>query len=373
MGTAFNDQTQRCEYKNNVVCRPGRPSFTRGTGTPQVPPKPPPLPSPSPPLSPSNNTNTNTFVGYFPSWAMPWASSPQTTLLANLAPHVTTVILSFLRPDPSTYPGGVTFTGTGLDFSSDPIAVRDAIKLLKQRNPGTKVLVAVGGATYTNFASLNATAIANFVNAFGLDGVDFDYEPLNANCKLRNGSGIQCATDEEYITSITALRAALPRPTNTLTAAVWSIGAYGQGQWTHALPQNLPATGVAVNMLSTVGSKALDAVHVMAYDAGDGGSTGYDPKQAFLAYASLVPPQQLYLGMQVAPEGWGAHALTGQEVDDLTRFVKDRHGGGMMLWNLLRPSSSNGTYPGAEEIGRRVCRGWGWGGRCDFSLLNCLT
>ncbi len=41
-------------------------------------------------------------------------------------------------PD-TTYAGGVTFTGTGLDFNSDPKVVKDAIALLKQRNPKTKV------------------------------------------------------------------------------------------------------------------------------------------------------------------------------------------------------------------------------------------
>ena len=64
----------------------------------------------------------------------------------------------------------MTFQGTGLGFSSDPATVKAAIALLKTRNPGTKVLIAVGGATYTAFDKMNAPAIAAFVAAFGLDG-----------------------------------------------------------------------------------------------------------------------------------------------------------------------------------------------------------
>lgn len=48
----------------------------------------------------------------------------------------------------ATHPPG----GTGLDFSSDGAVVRDAISSLKARQPNTRVLLAVGGATYTNFA-----------------------------------------------------------------------------------------------------------------------------------------------------------------------------------------------------------------------------
>lgn len=54
------------------------------------------------------------------------------------------VYLSFMAPD-ATFPGGVTWAGTGIQFSSDPAVVKGAIALLKQRNPATKVLVAVGG------------------------------------------------------------------------------------------------------------------------------------------------------------------------------------------------------------------------------------
>ena len=43
----------------------------------------------------------------------------------------------------------MTWSGTGIQFSSDAAVVKGAIALLKQRNPRAKVLVAVGGEPLT--------------------------------------------------------------------------------------------------------------------------------------------------------------------------------------------------------------------------------
>ncbi|KDD74727.1 hypothetical protein H632_c1110p2, partial [Helicosporidium sp. ATCC 50920] len=113
---------------------------------------------------------------YYESWADPWAGSGSTSKISQIPTYANYVILSFMKPD-SSYNGGVTFDGTGLQFSSSAQVVKDAVAALKQANPKTKVLVAVGGATYTNWNGLNADSIVNFVKAFGLDGVDIDFEP----------------------------------------------------------------------------------------------------------------------------------------------------------------------------------------------------
>lgn len=88
--------------------------------------------------------------------------------LANLSGY-TTVMLSFMKPD-TTYAGGETFEGTGLQFSSDPPVIKAAIAALKAK--GVKVLLAIGGASYPNWSALNGSGIAAFVSEFGLDGVD---------------------------------------------------------------------------------------------------------------------------------------------------------------------------------------------------------
>jgi chitinase len=61
-------------------------------------------------------------------------------------------MLSFVKPDCTYTKGSLTFGGTGLDFSSSGSVVRDAVTTLKARNPNTRVMLAVGGATYTNYA-----------------------------------------------------------------------------------------------------------------------------------------------------------------------------------------------------------------------------
>lgn len=249
-----------------------------------------------------------------------------------------------MRPE-TTYNGGMTFEGTGIDFSSSPTVVRDSIALLKQRNPGVKVLIAVGGATYTNFKQMNAAGIAKFVEEFGLDGVDLDYEPSSASCAI-SSNDISCQTDQEYIDSVNALRAALPRPL-ILSNAPWSVGAYGLGTWQDSQPKS-PFTGVAINMLKTVGDK-LDLLNVMSYDAGN----SYSPIEALAAYSHYFKGD-IAMGVEVANEAWGGHVITNEEVDALADAVlgSDRPTNGMMLWSLQKRAAQG---PTALEISQRVC------------------
>jgi hypothetical protein len=208
---------------------------------------------------------------------MPWTGNGNESELANLNGYHT-VLLSFIQPDTS-YAGGLTFEGTGLQFSSEPQVIKDAIAAL--RGKGVKVLLAVGGATYHNWAGLNATGVAAFVNEFGLDGIDIDFEPSDPACAPGADGSIVCGSDELYISVTRQLRDALPRPA-TITSATWSVGAYGEGSFAEAAPQGSPYTGVAIRMLREVGD-LLDQVQVMAYDAGD----SYDAKVAYDAYRAV--------------------------------------------------------------------------------------
>ncbi len=152
--------------------------------------------------------------------------------LANIAPYVNTVIVSFIQPDATYTRGSYNFAGTGLKFSADGKVVKDAITLLKTYNPKTKVLVAVGGQAGTNFAQMNPQAIANIVKDFGFDGVDIDYEPTNVKCLSSNGK-VSCTSDAEFRCVVRQIRQVLPEH-YLVTVAVWSIGAYGEGQWANA-------------------------------------------------------------------------------------------------------------------------------------------
>ena len=154
------------------------------------------------------------YGAYYESWSDSWSGSGANSALAKLPSYVSHVYISFMKPGmeaqgaafnsnvcslrphdvctmhthnywhPSalcadtTYSSGagVTWAGTGIQFSSEASVIKDAIALLKKANPGTMVLVAVGGATYTNWGALNAAGIASFVQTFSLDGVDIDFE-----------------------------------------------------------------------------------------------------------------------------------------------------------------------------------------------------
>jgi hypothetical protein len=95
------------------------------------------------------------------------------------------VTVSFAQPDCAYVKGSLSLLGTGLQFSSDGAVVRGAIAALKAAQPSTRVLLAVGGATYTNFAAMSTQCIRDLVDDFGFDGVDLDYEPTNSNCQVR--------------------------------------------------------------------------------------------------------------------------------------------------------------------------------------------
>ena len=256
---------------------------------------------------------------------MPWTGNGAESELANLTGY-TTVLLSFMQPD-TTYAGGLTFEGTGLQFSSEPPVIREAIAALRAK--GVKVLLAVGGATYPNWGSLNAAGIAAFVSEFELDGVDIDFEPSDPQCALGGDGTITCGTDELYCSVTRALREAIPRPA-LLTSATWSVGAYGEGSFAEAAPQGSPYTGVALTMLRSVGD-LLDQVHVMAYDAGD----DYDAKIAFDAYKAVYPGT-LLMGVELPPDAVGGHSTSIDEVRALCEHVNGNGGGGVFVWSIQK-------------------------------------
>ncbi|PSC68420.1 chitinase, partial [Micractinium conductrix] len=201
------------------------------------------------------------------SWSDPWKGSAATHRLATLPAYVDLVYLSFMYPD-ATYTGGVTWAGTGIQFSSDPAVVKGAVALLKQRNPRTKPLT---------------------------PPLPPRSPPLPAASFPPAVPAVRCSIDAEFTRVVTALRSAFPAPRYLLTSAVWSIGAYGQGAWVNSQPQG-DHTGQSVNMLSAFGDQ-LDILNVMSYDAGP----TYKPKEALDAYRSLFKGRIL-MGVEVPPE-----------------------------------------------------------------------
>jgi chitinase len=296
-----------------------------------------------------------TFVGYFQSWSEKWASEPKQLQLTNLPAYVNMVIVSFMKPE-ANYQNN-NLSETGLQFSADSQVIKRAIALLKQRNPKTKVLVAVGGATYTNFAQLNPQSISNVVKDFGFDGVDIDYEPLNSQCSSAKGK-ISCTSDTEFRRVVSQMRQVLPKP-YLITVAAWSIGAYGEGKWANAQPRG-EKTGLMLNVLRSPEGKMIDQLNIMSYDAGP----TYNPQEALIAYQNYFKGK-IVMGVEVPPEAWGGNVYTLAKVRSLAQAVVNKNAGGLMLWSLQKqpngtPSDNN---PNAEMIAKMSCQ--------MFSLGNC--
>ncbi|WP_441251800.1 glycoside hydrolase family 18 protein [Kitasatospora sp. McL0602] len=276
---------------------------------------------------------------------------PARAKLANLPAYVGTVILCFMQPDARYTKGSYSLGGTGIQFSYDGTVVRDAVSLLRQRNPGVEVLVGIGGAVYDNWSGLNVTEIADFVSDFGLDGVDVGYEPTYPGC-APSRNGYACATDEEYVGVVRKLSKGLPAG-STLSVSVFHVGAYGEGQWAKSQPMN-KYTGVSLALLRSDVAEKITRLNIMAYDA----STAYDPLVALAAYQNYFKGPIL-LGVEVAPEAWpqqaapNAHVITLPEVEALANGVKAQGGGGMILWSMFKRAQA-GT-PTSNEISKQIC------------------
>ncbi|CAO3460404.1 glycosyl hydrolase family 18 protein [Azospirillum argentinense] len=291
---------------------------------------------------------------YHDSWYERPATGPAATTLATLPGYMNLVALSFVRPD-AAYPGRLDLKETGLQYGFPGTVLRDAIALLKQRQPGTRVLLAVGGANYANWDALNLDALVRLVQDLGVDGVDLDFEPVSPGCSVRGR--VRCLSDAMWLDLVARFRAAFPRPL-LLTVPGWSIGAYGEGAFRDAQPRG-PHTGSILNLLRSPQAAAIDLVSIMAYE---GGPT-FDPWQAWQAYRQ-VWKGPLALGVQVPPSQLGGPTYTVPLAEQLARNVAQDPQGGMMLYPLLgRPPGTLGPdNPDGRLLAQALCRGLGLDG-----------
>jgi len=288
------------------------------------------------------------FVGYFQSWSERWVSNGADSTLAKLPAYCNVVMLSFMQPDAS-YAGGLNLGGTGLQFPYDGKTLKQAVDALKSRNPSTKVLVSVGGATFTNWQGLNVNSIRQFVNDFGLDGVDVDYEPDSPGCQVGSDGLMHCQIDDLYVSIVTRLKAA--KPSMILSIAAFSVGAYGEGKWKNSQPSSAH-TGQSLGLLRKAASQ-IQLVNVMSYDAGN----SYNPQEAMEAYL-YYSHGNVTVGVEIPPEAWGGHVVSISEVQSLTNAVQKENAAGMMLWSIQKKSGQppSPTYPDANLIAKTICQ-----------------
>jgi chitinase len=258
---------------------------------------------------------------YYQSWSTPWASSGANLDLSKVPSPINVVFLSFAKPNCNYTKGSNTFSGTGLDFSSDFAVVKDAIQILRKRN--VIVMLSVGGATYP-FDGFNPRAVVDFANDLGVDGIDIDWEP--------HGGASEAHLLGPIIGQVRSIY-----PKGLISIAAFSIGAYGVGEFANASPSG-QNTGMCIPGLQTNG-KDLDFICLMSYDA----SPVYDPVTAFRAYRSYYNGPIL-IGAEVPPEAWGGHVVTLSEVERYSKgVVSDKNkSNGLFVWSYQKggePSS----------------------------------
>eukprot|EP00775_Hariotina_reticulata_P010535 gene10535-10695_t len=311
-------------------------------------------------------------VVYYQTWSAPWAGTGAALDLARIPGYINVVIVSFAKPDCTYVKGSLTFSGTGLDFSSDGTVVKAAVTALRSAQPNTRVLLAVGGATYTNFASMNTKCIKDLVDDFGFHGVDLDYEPTNSNCVVGQSS-VSCLTDAESVATTAALRSALPAGQYLLSTASWHVGMFGEGAFKASQPLS-QYTGVNLAMAKSAAGQSLDLINIMAYDAGNKASTGYDWSESYRAHRAMWKTQAIAIGVEIPPEAWGGNVIAVPEVADRAQYAAAQAGGapyGMMLWSLHKQGC-----PSAQQITQAVCAAYSLGA-CSIALPlaqpNCNT
>jgi hypothetical protein len=291
------------------------------------------------------------LTGYFPSWSEPYyyyagySGTPMTDaqLLAvsklaqtSTSPY-TDIYLAFAQPN-FTWSGltNNTWSGTGMSFSSTPQDVAQAIRLV--HNAGKRVVLSVGGATYSNWSALASdagkasgastsptkTALTQFLVDLKLDGLDVDYE----------NSGATADITTQYAQAIQAIREAVDAATvidgrsRVLALAGWSTGADYTAQITNpANPSQISYWGGSagrerITFASQVTSGAyagktvgslLNALNVMSYDAG---YQYYDPSVAYDQYRKMLPSNVIVSGgLEIPTESWGGAVLVINNAD----------------------------------------------------------
>ena len=288
------------------------------------------------------------FLAYHAGWYEVHTDRPEDTSLARLPGYITHVALSFAKPD-MVYPGNLELKDTGLQYPYSGTVLKQAIALLKERNPQTKVLISVGGSGYTNWDQMDVVAIARLVKDLDADGIDMDYEPANPGCAASYGK-IHCGDDFNSIRFLERLRDALPRPL-TISTTLWSVGAYGEGEFANALPPS-PWRGVALAMLRSPAATDLDQVTIMAYDAGP----AFKPDQAFKAYRQYWKGP-LALGIAVMPGTSGGPRYTIETTSRTLRAVLPDPQAGAMLYALreVPPGPTSPDNPDYRALSVAIC------------------
>lgn len=246
---------------------------------------------------------------YFESWACPWVDSVEKCALAQIEAPVTHVFLSFCKPDCAYVKSNGTYNGTGLDFSVDFQIIRQSIQVLKRK--GIKVILSVGGASYTNWAQWSPLSIALLGYDLEVDGWDLDYEPTTT-------------FDADMLIRYIKIMKAYCVSGQTISIAGFAGGCFK--------PVEQPYRGTLIPVLEEC-KEILDFVNIMNYDAG----SGWDYKKAYDSYKPYC--KMISWGLQVGKQGWGDALLTEQQVLEWKAYKRPEDG--FFIWAYFKEGAPN--------------------------------
>ena len=284
------------------------------------------------------------IAAYYQTWSAEAGPLLDETLV-NLPIGLTEILLAFVRPD-LAYAGDLDLSNTGLEVPYSGSVLKASLAALKMRNPGVKILISVGGETYTNWHKFDREALKRLVRDFELDGVDLDFEPPSPNCQNRSGR-VSCESDSTLFEIVTSARSALPRP-YALWLTATNTGAYGEGAWRAQTPTGSPSYGAFVPLLRDRNYSAmLDVINIMAYDAGP----TFRPLEAYAAYRSYFPGSIL-IGLTSPPEAWGGHEYSITEAVGTIKAAMERGAEGAVVFAIGKPPPSHPSpaTPAVEDM-----------------------
>lgn len=249
---------------------------------------------------------------YFQTWSSNWSGDSGSLDLAHVEGY-DIVNLAFAKPDCSYQKGQLTFQNTGLDFSSTFQVISGGIKALKDK--GVTVMLSVGGATYP-FDNYDAQACVDLAGDLGVNGIDLDWEP-------QDGAG----SADKYGKIIDDFKAVCGSHFK-LSSAVFSVGAYGYGDFKNASPQG-QYNGMNYPGIVSNGDQ-LDWINLMSYDC----DTDYDPIQGFNSYRAIYNGPIL-IGLENDPQSWGGAKITTDQVSSWYSYGVHNNGG-CFIWSLQK-------------------------------------
>ena len=246
---------------------------------------------------------------YFETWAMPWAAAASNDL-SQIQAGINTVYLAFAQPDMTYKKGQNSFSGTGLEFSSDFQIIKSSILALQAR--GVKTFLSVGGGSYwSQSKQVNIQNIVDLCNDLNCDGIDIDWE-------------VGVSDDDAPGNVIANLKSAAPSKLISFTC--FSTGAF---------PIN-GDTYQGMNLLAiSRQSKNIDQINVMAYDAG----ASFDAVAAFKAYRAIYTGH-INIGFEIGTQGWGNALLTLTQLQTVSKTVSSDPQSGCFFWAYYSKANS---------------------------------